>query len=93
MPENKLQGLGPVRYIPHNQPLNVKLSDYSNSYDANYRPGYNQEFNRADNQSALGQVTHGLMSRTLSILPKIGSGVGSLYGIGKSAVTGKESDI
>jgi len=92
MPDNK-PILGPVRNIPHNQPLNVPLTDYSNKYDANYRPEYVQEFNRADNQSGLRQLTNGLVSRSLSIAPKIGSGLGSIYGVGSAIANADVSKI
>lgn len=93
MPESKLKSIGQVRNIPHNQPMNVPLTDYSNKYDENYRPEYNQEFNRADNQSWHQQLGYGLISRSLSILPKLGSGVGSIYGLGKTVATGEEAAI
>ena len=82
MPENIIdpKTLGPVQRVRPNRPLNVSLQDYSNSYDVNYRPEYNQEYNRASNQSGLEQIGYGLVSRTLSIVPKIGSGFGSVVG-------------
>jgi len=44
----------PITSVPRiypNQPLNLQLDfPYSATYDVNYRPGMNQEWNRSDNQ-------------------------------------------
>lgn len=94
MPElNTIKQLGPISGALPNRKVNVDLQSYSNSYDAHYRPQYIQEHNRASNQSGLGQLGYGLLSRTLSIIPKLGNGVGSIVGLGKYAASGNISDI
>lgn len=75
-----LKDLRPIGSRTYDSSLSVPLQKYSNSYDENYRPEYNQIWNRAANQSGLGQLGYGLLSRGLSIVPKIGNGLGSLYG-------------
>lgn len=81
MPEIKnIRELGPITGALPNRQLNVNLSSYSNKYDENFRPDYTQEYHRASNQSGLEQLGYGLLSRTLSIVPKIGNGLGALYG-------------
>lgn len=83
MPEIKdLRSLKPIpaRSVGSGSSLSVPLQSYSNAYDENYRPEYNQIWNRSDNQSALEQWSYGLLSRGLSIIPKMGNGLGALYG-------------
>lgn len=72
-------GVGPAIL---SRDITVPLQDFSNKYDEFYRPGYNQEWNRSENQSGLAQLGLGLTSRTLSIIPKLGAGLGSIYGAG-----------
>lgn len=80
MPEKILNPneLRPVKRLTPTPALNVPLQDYSNAYDEYYRPEYVQEYNRAANQSGLEQLVYGAASRTLSIIPKVGSGFASV---------------
>ncbi len=73
--------------------LSVPLTKFSNEYDEGYRPGFNQTWNRSANQSGIEQLGYGLLSRTLSIAPKIGAGLGSIYGLGLAAGDGSYKDI
>lgn len=68
-------------------------NDYMNEYDKFlYSDEMHQGYNRSANQSGLGQIWNGLVSRSASILPKIGAGVGSVYGAATAALTDKEMD-
>jgi hypothetical protein len=74
--------------------LDVPLQYYSNKYDEYYRQGYNQVWNRSSNQSWGEQLGYGLISRTLSIIPKLGAGFSSVSGaLGKAVGGGNPADI
>ena len=64
-----------------------------NHYDKNLVSGMNQEYNRSDNQAWYQQVGNSLVGRTLSIAPKIGAGIGALYGIGDALTNQDVSKI
>lgn len=53
-------------------------SFYSPKYDAGYRQGINQQYNRANNQGWLEQLGYGLLSRTASIGTKTLAALGSV---------------
>lgn len=94
MPEiTNIKQLGPISGALPNRKVNVDLQSYSNKYDEGFRPQYIQEHNRASNQSGLGQLGYGLLSRSLSIVPKIGNGIGSLYGVGSAINSNNVADI
>lgn len=90
MPEKKNNIFGDLQPIRGREgrdyTLTTPLQQYSGEKDAYYRPEYNQEWNRASNQGWADQLANGLISRGLSIIPKIGNGIGPLYG----AIAGDE---
>lgn len=88
---NPIDKLKPIKNrISYDYATTLPLESYSNEYDAYYRPEYNQEWNRSSNQAWLEQLYNGVLSRTLSIAPKIGMGAAAVWG----AVSGDElSDV
>lgn len=63
-----------------NPEITQQLQYYPNAYDKGYREGINQAWNRSANQSGWEQLGYGLVSRSLSIIPKIGAGFGAIGG-------------
>lgn len=97
MPDNNkgkvytFKDLKPVNPDPiFSGPMNVPLERYSNKYDEYFRRGDVQEYNRAANQSGLEQLGYGLVSRSLSIIPKT---LGGLASVGSVLTADKLSDI
>lgn len=85
-------GLGPVKFQPIQDRLSVE-GEKLNSYDFNYRPERIQEHDRADNQAWYDQMVKGITRSTISILPKIGSIAGGVYGGIKAIATQDMSAI
>lgn len=85
--------LDPVVPVQSPRQLNVSVGTFANEYDQYFRPGYDQNFNRAANQPWLETWGHGLISRTASILPKVGQGFASILGAGQALGSGDLSDI
>jgi hypothetical protein len=77
-------GVPKLTRIDLRRDVTVPLAANSNSYDRNYRPDYNQEENRAENQSFWDAAGSGLLSRSLSIIPKVVGGFGSVLSIPKA---------
>lgn len=83
----------PITSFESQDRLSLPGVETLNKYDVNYYPELNQEQNRADNQSWLRQISNGLVSRGLSIIPKIGAGVGSVGGAAVAIFNGDASTI
>ncbi len=66
----------------------VDLQYNPNEYDLNYVPGENQMYNRSSNQSWGEQIAQGLVGRTLSLVPKILGGFGSVASIPQALADG-----
>lgn len=79
---NIIQGIPnkPITSFESTDRLNLPGVKPLGKYDAGYYPELNQEHNRADNQTWLRQITNGIVSRGLSIAPKVGAGIGSVGG-------------
>lgn len=94
MPEI-IQGLNakPISSFRSQDRLTLPDVESLNKYDVNYYPELNQEYNRADNQSWLKQISNGLVSRGLSIAPKLGAGLGSIGGVAAAIYNGDSSKI
>lgn len=96
MPEIvKLGRLGPVAGRPFQERLTTPGLRYNwdQGYDEGYFPQLDQEYNRSDNQSALGQLWNGFWSRGLSIGTKIGSGIGAVTAIPSALYNGDVSKL
>lgn len=94
VPRNSQAAMGRVPNVYPSESLNINLQyPYSSSYDEGLRPGVNQQWNRAANQSGPEQLLEGLVSRGLSIFPKIVAGLGSVGGAFASPFTRDISDI
>lgn len=71
----------------------VDLDTRPNKYDNKYVVGENQGFNRSNNQSGMEQIFQGLASRTLSIVPKVTGGFGSIAAIPTAIADGSLSAL
>ena len=89
----KTGGSGKVPYLTVDSASNLALPSSWNSYDTGYRPEFNQEWNRSDNQAWYGQVWNGLVSRSASIGTKLGAGFGSVAYTIPALVSGDLSQI
>jgi len=83
-----------IPQLSMNQSPTVGLSSpWEPQYDKMYRPEYNQQWHRAENQSALDQLWNGWRSRALSIGTKLGAGIASIVAIPDAFKAGTISAI
>lgn len=73
-------GRVPTVYPAESLNLGLQYS-YDPRLDKGLLPGLNQEWNRSDNQSAPEHLLMGVMSRGLSIAPKVVAGLGAVGGL------------
>jgi hypothetical protein len=80
------RGISPYREALGKYDTGLSPALYESGYERN--PVLAQQYLRASNQSGGKQLWNGFWSRTASILPKVGQGVGHVLGFGSSVLKG-----
>lgn len=80
------RGISPYREALGKYDTGLSPALYESGYERN--PVLAQQYLRASNQSGGKQLWNGFWSRTASIVPKVGQGIGHVLGFGSSVLKG-----